>query len=125
MNYYLSVKASLTIDNEVERIIGLAVDGTDRKRAEKLELENKLHEKTKIIAELVAHDIGSPLVALSVLTESCKTLSERKHILLSNISESIRNIANELLDISQSGKIQILQQIKQSVRQQCNMSHRI
>jgi hypothetical protein len=63
------------------------VDGTDRKRVEKLELESKLHEKTKIIAERVAHDIRSPLVALSVLTKSCKTVSERGHILLSNISE--------------------------------------
>jgi hypothetical protein len=38
--HYLSVKAPLMIHGKVEGVIGLAVDMTDRKKAE--ELENKL-----------------------------------------------------------------------------------
>ncbi|MDR2724038.1 MAG: HAMP domain-containing histidine kinase [Holosporaceae bacterium] len=95
--YYLSVKAPLVIKDKVEGVIGLAVDITDRKKAEQLELQNKLLENNRILTEQVVHDIRSPLAALSMLAEGCKNLSEKEDVALKEITASIDNIASNLL----------------------------
>ncbi|GHU18626.1 hypothetical protein FACS189472_07230 [Alphaproteobacteria bacterium] len=91
---YLSVKAPLVIDDEIEGVIGLSIDITDRKKAQQLEEQSKL----KVVFEQIAHDIRSPLAALSMFTKNCKGLSETEHIALRNISTSIENITGDLLN---------------------------
>ncbi|GHU19946.1 hypothetical protein FACS189472_10470 [Alphaproteobacteria bacterium] len=104
--YYLSVKAPLIIDDEIEGVIGLAVNITDRKKAQQLEMENaqqqariEEQENFKIFTEQVVHDVRSPLTILSMLTKNCKGLSEKEHIALRNVAASIENIANNLLNV--------------------------
>ena len=94
---YVSVKAPLIINDKVEGVIGLAVDITDRKRVEELEIENKLQTKIKLFYEQVAHDICTPLSVLSMFFKSCKSLSESDYNTLRNIETSIRSIASQWL----------------------------
>ncbi|GHT96186.1 hypothetical protein FACS1894122_14330 [Alphaproteobacteria bacterium] len=95
---FLSVKSPLIIDDEIEGVIGLAVEITDRKKAQQLEIQSKLQEERKIIYDQIAHDIRSPLAALSMLARNCKGLSEKEHIALRNIATSIENITSDLLN---------------------------
>ncbi|MDR3124260.1 MAG: hypothetical protein LBU10_00005, partial [Endomicrobium sp.] len=61
---YLSVKAPLVIDYKIEGVIGLAVDITDRKKAEelgkKLAIEKELYEVERMLVD----DICSPGLSL-------------------------------------------------------------
>lgn len=102
---YLSYK--IPLKNDTEEIIGLfgiAIDITDRKKAEALKLENQL-QQTKIqeqeqfrhIVEQVAHDIRSPLASLSMIAESCKEIPEQWRLVLQSAAQSVNNIANDLL----------------------------
>ncbi|GHU24855.1 hypothetical protein FACS189472_17920 [Alphaproteobacteria bacterium] len=59
-----------------------------------MEQQNKL----KVVFEQVAHDIRSPLAALSMIAKNCKGLSEKEHIALRNVATSIENIANNVLN---------------------------
>ncbi|MDR2781317.1 MAG: GHKL domain-containing protein [Holosporaceae bacterium] len=102
---YISVKAPLIINDKVEGVIGLAVDITDRIKAEKLEIQNKLQriklkeqEEFKRFAASVAHDISSPLASLECFAKACKNLTVDQNDTLTNIVSGIRNIANDLLN---------------------------
>jgi signal transduction histidine kinase len=97
-NYYLVVKSPFIINDKVEGVIGLAVDITDRKKIEALEIENRLQKSNKILAEQIAHDIRSPLASLSMLIQYCKDLPEKEHTMLKNTVVSIETIANNLLE---------------------------
>lgn len=92
--YFLSIKTPLVIDNKIEGVIGLAVDITDRKKAEQFEKQKEL----KTLTEQIAHDIRSPLIVLSMLTNNCKSLSESEHITLRNAIANIECILNGLLE---------------------------
>ncbi|MDR0968240.1 MAG: GHKL domain-containing protein [Holosporaceae bacterium] len=102
---YLSVKAPLIAKNKVEGVIGLAVNVTDRKKAEKLEIENRLQkarineqeEFAKFIARM-AHDITSPLISLEYFVKSCENMPEDRQKALKSIATSIKSIAGDLLD---------------------------
>jgi signal transduction histidine kinase len=104
-DYYLSVKAPLIIDGKTEGVIGLAVNVTDRKKAEELEIRNKLQmakieeqEEFSQFTARMAHDIISPLISLECFAKSCDCLSEKSQNSLTSIVASIRNIASDLLN---------------------------
>jgi hypothetical protein len=95
--FYLSIKAPLVINDSVEGVIGLAIDITDRKKAQDLEIKNKIYESQRVLAERVAHDVTSPLIVLKRIAENCKHLSEKEHIALRNSVMSIESMAEDLL----------------------------
>lgn len=86
-------------------VLGIAVDITDQKEAERLRLESErqqitLQEQEKFsqLARKVAHDINSPLAALKMMIPLCTEIPENKRILLSRAAEGILDIANNLLN---------------------------
>ena len=108
---YLSMKAPLRINGAIEGAIGLSIDITDtkrveieKKRASDLEFLNRIqqikikfqNEFTQFISQM-AHDITSPLVSLEVFAKTCKNLPSEQQYVLSGITSSIRNIADDLL----------------------------
>ncbi|MDR0677645.1 MAG: ATP-binding protein [Holosporaceae bacterium] len=95
---YLVVKSPLIIEGKVEGVIGLAVNITERKKNEKLELRNKVQEKLRSISEQVVHDIRSPIAALSTFVKICKELKEKDVKFLESLIESVNIIVNDLLD---------------------------
>jgi signal transduction histidine kinase len=103
--HYFSIKAPLMIDDEIVGIIGAAVDITDRKKAEQLELQNKLQsaklveqEEFRQFTSRLAHDVASPLAILELIISSWKDLSEKQYIMLRNVVTDIRNISEALLN---------------------------
>jgi signal transduction histidine kinase len=86
--------------NNVIGIIGVSIDITDRKRAEELELQNKLQRELYTIAERVAHDIASPVSALKMMTNGYlfKNISEEERNLLNSTVASIERITKTLLE---------------------------
>ncbi|MDR2646310.1 MAG: PAS domain-containing sensor histidine kinase [Holosporaceae bacterium] len=102
--HYYSIKAPLIIDGEIVGIIGAAIDITDRKKAEQLELQNKLQaaklvdqEEFRQFTSQLAHDVASPLAVLELIMHSWKNLSEKQHIMLRNVITDIKNISEALL----------------------------
>lgn len=108
---YLSMKAPLRINGTIEGAIGLSIDVTDtkrveieRKRVSDLEFLNRIqqikikfqNEFTQFISQM-AHDITSHLVSLKVFAKTCKNLPSEQQYVLSGITSSIRNIADDLL----------------------------
>jgi signal transduction histidine kinase len=86
-------------------VLGISVDITDQKEAERLLIESEtqkvaLEEKEKFtqIARKVAHDINSPLAALNMMIPLCTELPEAKRNILSRATEGILDIANNLLN---------------------------
>jgi signal transduction histidine kinase len=99
---YLSVKSPLIIDEEVEGIIGLAVDITDRKKSSELEQRAQIQEieigdrrEFGAFTAQVLHDIISPLLSLEFIIKS-PDIPEQHHILLKEVANSIKNIVNAL-----------------------------
>ena len=108
---YLSMKAPLRVEGKIEGAIGISIDITDTKRiavekkkTEELEFLNKIQqikigfqtEFTQFISQM-AHDIASPLVSLEVFTKTCKNLNADQQYMLTGITSSIRDIADDLL----------------------------
>ncbi len=89
---FLSVKSPLIINDEVEGIIGLAIDVTNQKKLEMLERKKEVQN----LAESVVHDIRTPLTVLSLLANHV-SLPEKKHLELKNVITSIETILEELL----------------------------
>ncbi len=75
----------------------------------KLEEFRKNESLTKIYKQ-VAHDIRSPIAALSILSESFSNISTENKKLLDTTIERITSMANELLSKGQSHKYEILEQ---------------
>ena len=102
---YLSRKIPLfDVHGKVTGLLGLSIDVTDRKRAEALEVENKLQESRikdqeafRQFVSRVAHDITSPLVSLEHFAKACENLTEKQHVMLRSIVSSIRSISEVLL----------------------------
>ncbi|MFN3453937.1 MAG: sensor histidine kinase [Pseudobdellovibrio sp.] len=57
----------------------------------------KLSQELANIAQQVAHDIRSPLSALSMVTATLKDIPEEKRIIIRNATQRINDIANDLL----------------------------
>lgn len=102
-NYYLSFKAPLVIDKKIEGIIGLAIDITDKKKNEILEIRNRIQDTVikrqasfeKLIASVV-HDMRSPLASLDMLAER-NSLPEKEHIILRSAISKMKEICDVLL----------------------------
>ncbi|MFN3454782.1 MAG: sensor histidine kinase [Pseudobdellovibrio sp.] len=64
-----------------------------------LENENKILKLNYIyvVAQQVAHDIRSPLSALSMVASTLKDIPEEKRIIIRNATQRINDIANDLL----------------------------
>ena len=102
---YLSRKIPLfDLHGKVIGLLGLSIDVTDRKRAEALEVENKLQEGRirdqeafRQFVSRVAHDITSPLISLEHFAKTCENLTEKQHVMLRGIVKNIRTISDMLL----------------------------
>lgn len=110
---YLSVNRMPLFNsaNEVIGIIGISVDITAQKETEILKLDNerqktitKEQEKFAQLARKVAHDINSPLAALKMMLDRCDELPEKKRSILQRATESILDIANNLINSYQVGE---------------------
>lgn len=88
----------LTID-EYKIIAAKFVE--ERFENEKLQINKALYEAKKKISAQVAHDIRSPLAALTILTSEDLSLPEESRILLRNVTNRIRDIANDLVEKNQ------------------------
>ncbi|MCD6026497.1 MAG: hypothetical protein K0R08_1016 [Solimicrobium sp.] len=103
IRYYDAFKAPLRDENgEIIGVIGTSIEITDKKEKERLTLENKnqkIEHQQKLItlAHTVAHDISSPLSALNMMMHLCDELHENKRSVIKRATESILDIANNLL----------------------------
>jgi len=100
---YLSVKAPLVLDGEVEGVIGIAIDITDRKKAEELQIKNKEQEvrieEQKEFGNFTAqvlHDIASPISSLELIIKS-PDIPQKYNVILKNIINSVKNIFGSLV----------------------------
>jgi PAS domain S-box-containing protein len=76
-------------------VLGTSTDITELKHTQFQIATEK--EKLIALAHKVAHDISSPLSALSMMVPMCKELPENKRTLLKRATDSILDIANNLL----------------------------
>lgn len=110
--YYTSIRSPLRDDDGIIiGIIGTSIDITDRKEKERLTLENeiqkvKLQEKEKLInvARKVAHDMGSPLSTLIIISKLCNEIHPEKRALLVSATRTIVDISNNLLSTYRRGE---------------------
>lgn len=107
-----TTKCPLLQDGKIIGVLGICLDITDRKEAERLKLENEKYliaelelqkkiveqkEKFTSIAAQVAHDIRSPLASLQILLKACQDIPEKERIALREATMRIQDIANNLL----------------------------
>lgn len=85
-------------------LVGISLDITAQKEAEKLKLESTTHKAQLAVqaqmskmASQVAHDIRSPLSSLLIIIKNCHNLPEKERIALREAARSISDIANHLL----------------------------
>ncbi|MDR3071110.1 MAG: hypothetical protein LBU29_00695 [Endomicrobium sp.] len=96
-NRYLSVKSPLIINDKVEGVIGLAVDITEKKRAEELQKKLEIQEEVYKMAKEVASEVDSPVTALKMIEYMSRSkLSEKEWKILKMAIESIETVANTL-----------------------------
>lgn len=89
---------------EVVGIIGVNVDITSQKEAERWRLGFELNkraledqQKFKVIVDQVAHDIRSPLASLMMIMKTCQSIPEKERVALRGAATTITDIANNLL----------------------------
>lgn len=103
--YVASVKSPIRVNaGAIVGMVNISIDITAEKEAERLRLETErqksaieAYEKSKKVAEQVAHDIRSPLASLLMIVESCKNIPEDERIALREVANGINDIANNLL----------------------------
>lgn len=83
--------------------------GNEIKRLQGLELKNESLRVLSDIASQVAHDIRSPLSALSMVTNSLTDIPEEKRLLIRNATQRINDIANDLLYKSKKSNKNIIE----------------
>ncbi len=92
--FFLTKKTPLYDEcGNVDGLVGISVDITDRKAAEALRAKQALMEA----AAQVSHDIRSPLAALNTVLRNLPTIPEDQRILIRNAVRRINDIANNLL----------------------------
>jgi len=103
--YYSAVRSPLSgPGGHVFGVIGTAIDVTAERENRKLQEHNRelsdITEKEAFaqMARKVAHDIQSPLTALSVMVNVCDELNESKRLILKNTFTAIKDIANNILN---------------------------
>jgi nitrogen-specific signal transduction histidine kinase len=101
---YTSFKSPLIISGKVEGVIGLSVDITDKKKAEKLENELKMQEELYNVARYVAHDIAQPVTVLKGYLDLNKSLSKEEKGIFESCARNIENISDRLLIKYRGGK---------------------
>ncbi|MGZ3771080.1 MAG: sensor histidine kinase [Bdellovibrio sp.] len=74
--------------------------GVEIKRLQYLEIKNESLKIVSTVTKQVAHDIRSPLSALTMITGTLKDIPEEKRILIRNATQRINDIANDLLQKS-------------------------
>lgn len=103
---YLSQKTPLMSSDgkHVIGILGVSIDITSKKNAEKFKSQNKLQkvkiqeqEKFRLVIEQLAHDMMSPIATLAIITESCKDISDGQKAAINNSIASIKSISEDLL----------------------------
>lgn len=102
---FLSLKAPLIINDKVEGVIGMAIDITDKKKAEELAKQNELQKiqlekqaEFKTFVGQLAHDIAFPISALDIFIKKHGDFCEKDHIILRDIISKIKSISGLLLD---------------------------
>lgn len=120
--WFLSIKSPLIKEGELEGVIGIAIDITERKKMEKrlAEAKQKAEAATKAKSEFLAnmsHDIRTPLIGMVGLAERLhQTIQEAKPKILAlqliELSKNLLEVSNELIEgaQSESGKLPILNQ---------------
>jgi len=89
---------------KVFAVVGTAIDVTAEKESTKKSeqglqtLSTTEKETFSNLVHKVAHDIQSPLTALSVMVNVCDELSEAKRLILKNSFTAIKDIANNILN---------------------------
>jgi signal transduction histidine kinase len=89
--------------NKINRVINHLVDEIEKSH-QKLQIVTAEIEKRKAkdafanIAAQVAHDIRSPLAALSAIVKQTQNIPENQRIMLRNAAQQINDIANNLLE---------------------------
>lgn len=86
----------------------------------KIKIETVIQSSMNQMAKQVAHDIRSPLSALSMVMGTLKDIPEEKRILIRNATQRINDIANDLL---QKGKgLESADQLRSNQALYCNSS---
>jgi signal transduction histidine kinase len=135
--YYAASRSPLFgNDGEVIGVVGISVETTEKKEAERLQKEAEhlqkeaeklaheneikmqrliIEEKEKLIilAHTVAHDISSPLSALNMMMHVCDELKESKRSVIKRAIESILDIANNLLSTYRNEEQRVTSDIEQ------------
>ncbi|WP_243753457.1 hypothetical protein [Legionella longbeachae] len=81
--------------NEYRQIANKFID--EHREIINLQKEKAYYEVRKNIAELVAHDIRSPLAAINTALSDVTSIPENKRIMIRNAAKRINDIANNLL----------------------------
>ncbi len=97
--HFLTTRVPIIDDNgEVIGIVGTSIDITSRKKTEQeLRYAKEQAEQYSLLARQIAHDIRSPLAAISMLAESCKEIPEAERVCLREAVSRAQDIANEFL----------------------------
>lgn len=100
-SYKISLKTrALNEEQLMNRILDLKVQEQSAELV-KIKIDAAVQNSMTQLAKQVAHDIRSPLSALSMVMGTLKDLPEEKRILIRNATQRINDIANDLL---QKGK---------------------
>jgi signal transduction histidine kinase len=82
--------------DEYKTIAGKFIE--ERNIITSLQKDKLYYQARKTISEQVAHDIRSPLAALNMMASEDLPIPEKSRILLRNVINRIRDIANDLID---------------------------
>lgn len=83
-------------------LLGISLDITDRKEAERLRIENQANQDIQLselrkVVSYIAHDMRSPLASLNRLMEHCTEIKEYDRVTIRRATTQINDIADNLL----------------------------
>lgn len=71
----------------------MSVDNQVKPDESLISIEDKAERKFKQIFHQMSHDLGSPLMALSIVAENCQTISDKERSLIKGAAARIKEIA--------------------------------